>query len=504
MGGGLGALSIPAQTAYDFLPTDKIIPFVEAALRVFDRYGERAKRQKARMKFLIKKWGVEHFLELVQKEWDVLKQQTLDIDPEDFTTVGGRNKQLDRIDIPQTTDYSLWYRTNVIAEKQDDLYAVRIRIPRGDLSSDQARAFGRWAKDYADQDIRITVQQGLLLRNFSAEELPAVYRDLVTLDLALPGAHTIADVTACPGTDTCNLGVTNSTGLAAHLEQNIAQRYEQLITEYDIPIKISGCMNSCGQHMAAAIGFHGSSIKKENLVIPAMQIVLGGGIDQNDQAFIGEKIIKIPTRHVPDAVDAILEHFIEHVEQSEDFIQYYKRLGKKYFYTLLKPFAELGEDPERLLLDWGQEEKYIQAIGVGECAGVVMDLVSTILNDSLERYDWAKDELAKGDFTRSIYWSYTAMVIAAKAALLEEDIACNTQIKIIDDFNTHFVETGIFTLEGASSQKYILALRDEKETPAFAATYLQQAEQFIDQIINWRKEKKAKQTGPVISNYYTA
>ena len=125
------------------------------------------------------------------------------------------------------------------------------------------------------------MNQGLLLRFIQADVLAHVFNRLNELGLAAPGFDSTADITACPGTDTCALGVTNSTGLAQVLEQVIETEYPDLIHENYLKIKISGCMNSCGQHMAANIGFHGSSIKKRPLVIPAMQVVLGGGIDKN-------------------------------------------------------------------------------------------------------------------------------------------------------------------------------------------------------------------------------
>ena len=124
--------------------------------------------------------------------------------------------------------------------------------------------------------MRITVNQGLMLKFVRKKALPYLYSEFEKMGFANPGFDSISDVTTCPGTDTCNLGVTNSMTLAEILEDVIQNEFYDLIFENDIKIKISGCMNSCGQHMAASIGLHGSSIKVGDLVAPAMQIVLGG------------------------------------------------------------------------------------------------------------------------------------------------------------------------------------------------------------------------------------
>ena len=164
-------------------------------------------------------------------------------------------------------------------------------------------------KTYAADDMRVTIQQGILIKYVRPELLPVIYQELDKLNLSRPGAETIADITACPGTDTCNLGVTNSTDISLVLEEMIREEFKELVVENDIAIKISGCMNSCGQHMVANIGFHGSSIKNGTLVIPALQVVIGGGVDDSGKGFIADKVIKLPSKKIPDALKAILQDY---------------------------------------------------------------------------------------------------------------------------------------------------------------------------------------------------
>ncbi|MEM8909956.1 MAG: nitrite/sulfite reductase, partial [Bacteroidota bacterium] len=262
--GGLGAQSIVAQTAYEFLPTDQIIPFMEAAIRIFDRYGEREKRYKARMKFLVKQLGLDGFLELVEQERTAIKHQFVAISPNiALPPIPAANTDETTALAVDQDRFDLWLSTNVFAQKQEGFFAVQLRVPKGDIHAKEARKLAQLVKKWAADDLRITVNQGILLRFVRREALVALFNGLDEIGLARPGFDSIADITACPGTDTCNLGVTNSMGLATKLEEVIAEEYPALIQESNLHIKISGCMNACGQHMAANIGFHGSSIKNK-------------------------------------------------------------------------------------------------------------------------------------------------------------------------------------------------------------------------------------------------
>ena len=503
--GGLGAQSIVAQTAYDFLPDDQVIPFMEASIRVFDRYGERQKRFKARMKYLVKSLGVEGFLELVDKERKALKSQSY---PVDYQSVEGGSSFHDKIPpIAKPSNeikFEKWFETNVFEQKQKDYYGVQLKIHLGDISAEKARKLAYLVKDYAADDIRITVNQGILLRFVRKEALASLFNELEKIGLAEPGFNTIADVTACPGTDTCNLAVTNSTGLSSRLEEVIVEEYPHLINESDIKIKISGCMNSCGQHMAANIGFHGSSIKKDQLVIPAMQIVLGGGVDPSGKGFIAEKVIKLPTKRIPDALRIILDDFEESGFESEYFNDYFQRFGKRYFYDLLKHLADVATLEGNDHFDWGMDAEYKQAIGVGECAGVIIDVVGTIIAEANDKLNLAKEAISKQIYADGIYQAYSSMVIGAKALLLAKDVKCNTQIGIINDFETHYVSTNEFPLD-QDFARLVLQINQNEPSDSFAQKYLDHASDFIKRVVVLReKQLNGGDDKTIIDEYYRA
>jgi sulfite reductase (ferredoxin) len=185
---------------------------------------------------------------------------------------------------------------------------------------------------------------------------------------AAAGFGSVADVTSCPGTDTCNLGISNSTSTALALSEVIEEEFPEFLYNKEIAIKISGCMNSCGQHGMASIGFHGSSLKAKGQVLPALQVLIGGGVLGSGEGRIADKVLKVPSKRGPDVIRAVLNDYKTNATNGETFLNYSQRNGEKYYYDLLKPLASLETLLAEDYIDWGQEEKFATAIGVGECA----------------------------------------------------------------------------------------------------------------------------------------
>ncbi len=508
VGGGLGAQAMLAKTAFEFLETDQIIPFIEAGLRVFDRYGEREKRFKARLKFLVeekKGLGLEKFLELVNEERTALPYKRYEINASLAELTIPEKITVEEPKIQDLEEYDYWLKTNAFEQKQKGFYGIKLKVDLGNINAQTARDLAAIVRKYAADDMRITIQQGVILKYVRPEYLSTLYAEIKKLNLAQAGAETIADVTACPGTDTCNLGVTNSTDISLVLEDLIRKEFKSLVTENDIAIKISGCMNSCGQHMVANIGFHGSSIKNNGLVIPALQVVIGGGVDKTGKGFIADKVIKLPSKRIPAALRALLTDYESNGKEDEYFNDYYQRQGKMYFYNLLKEFALVETLAPEDYVDWGHTEQFVPEIGVGECAGVSLDVVGTIINDAQTKLDQATQALQTRELAATIYDSYNTFVIGAKALLLSEDHHCNTQIGIINDFDREFIESGKFLSNGPFSEQ-VLAINKNEPTETFAEAYHAQAEEFLHSVKTYRQlQLNSNQDEKlVVNNYYKA
>jgi sulfite reductase (ferredoxin) len=480
--GGLGAQPFLAHVVHEFLAEDQIIPYAESVLRVFDRYGERSNRNKARLKYLVQKLGLEEVLRLIEEERIANKSKSFTIDrnsvplPDappllDYAATG----------LEDTLGYQHWLATNVFEQKQEGFYGVYIKVTVGDIRTFKARALVDAIHLYAADEIRVTQNQGLLLKFVRKEALPSLYKELLAIGFAATGFDSLADVTTCPGTDTCNLGISNSMSLAATLEEVVYEEYPDLIFNKDIKIKISGCMNSCGQHGLAHIGFHGSSVKANGKVVPAVQVLLGGGTVGNGIGRVSEKVIKVPSKRATAVLRTVLDDYSAKANPEETFHSYYDRHGKDHFYQLLKPLADLTDLKDEEYVDWGHEETFQTAIGVGECAGVVIDLVATLLLEGEEKLGWAKASYDAGAWADSIYHSYSVLVNTAKASLLDKGVNSSTQAGVIREFDNHYVLSGEVSLEG-SFNDLALQINKNEPTESFATSYLNAAESFYNQI----------------------
>lgn len=483
IGGGLGAQPFLAHVAYEFLPAEELIPFIEASIRIFDRYGERNSRNKARMKYLIGKIGFETFMNLVKEEQPAVQYSSENDPVRDLPEF--YSEEQDSVGISDLFTgnpvYDQWVRTNVIPQKQQGYLAVYAKVSLGDFSSDQARSLAFLLDSLALPELRFTIHQNFQIRGVTAEQLPFIYSQLALLNLADSGFNRLVDITACPGTDTCNLGISNSTNVALELESFIRTAYPELIEETGIKIKISGCMNSCGQHGLAQIGFHGSSIKTKNGTLPALQVLLGGGNTGSGTGRIAEKVIKIPSKRVLKVIRAILDNYLEFHENEELFNEYYDRQGNTYFYNLLKPLADTETVDENEYLDWGQDERFATAIGVGECAGVMIDLVATLFWDAEEKFELAGKAFSESRYADAVYYAYSSGIHGAKAKLIEKGIKCNTQNGILLDFDTH-LGTEFSYSEERSFRDFMLKINKEKATETFAAAYLKEIGELITKL----------------------
>lgn len=487
VGGGLGAQPMLAYTANEFLAEDHVIPFIESVLRVFDRHGERNSRHKARMKFLIQKIGFEEFMTLVNAETKALKNHSFPISDAAAWEVS-EPTQLSDLSAPTSEVYNTWLDTNTFEQKQKGFHGVYVRILNGNISSDTSRSLIDALKGYIGDDIRITINQGLMLKYVPTVNLPYVYQVLKSHDLAAPGANSIANITACPGTDTCNLAISDSTYITSKLEQVIHDEFPNLIHDSQMKIKISGCMNACGQHSMASIGFHGSSLKApDKRVLPALQVLLGGATLGNGEGRIADKVIKVPSKRGPEVLRLVLNNYKENALDGEYFHQYYDRAGENYFYTLIKPLADLSNLVQDDFVDWGASENFATEIGVGECAGVMIDLVATLLFESEEKFDWATAALEDKRWADAIYHAYSVFISAAKALLLDKSVTVSNQTAVINKFEEHFLSTGDFKLDAETFPSLVLQINQNDPSESFAIKYTAHAQAFLKSATAYRQ-----------------
>ncbi len=376
VGGGLGSMPFPAQLLEEFCPVELYLPTAEAVIRLFDRNGERKDKNRARIKYLVAKWGIETFRkEFFDERRQVVatgsgKEAFWKLKLEEYTAPV--LKQPAPTEAPATQPgYDAWLKTNTFEQKQKGYYAVQVRCPLGDINPAQMRKLAKIARAFCGGRLRTTIAQNLLLHWVPQASLKALYAQLSPAGLAMKDAGRIADITRCPGADTCQIAITHSKGLAFEMGKLFENGLAKEAVLQDITIKISGCTNSCGQHHIANIGFHGASKNVEGKAVPHYQLMIGGYTDKDGVAVFGKRIAQIPAKKTPDATKAILEAFKSEHQGSETFLQWVERAGTQKLKDIVAPHTSIpafDQDP-KMYEDLGDPGKLFKLeMGKGECA----------------------------------------------------------------------------------------------------------------------------------------
>jgi sulfite reductase (ferredoxin) len=459
VGGGLGAVPYQAKLYDAFVPEGEILPLAQAISRVFARLGEKRNRARARIKFLIKNLGIEEFKRLVEEE-----RRKLAPDPRwtsYIDTLPAYGEQPLESGAPldggaQPAGFAAWRKTNVYAQRQPGYCVVSVTLPLGDLTSRQMRRLADVARRYVGESVRTTVEQNIVLRWVREADLPALYADLDAIGLGQPGAQGITDIVACPGTDTCKLGIASSRGLASELRNRLlAKSLELDEAVHQLHIKISGCFNSCGQHHIADLGFYGVSRNISGYQVPHFQVVLGGKWEENAAAY-GLPIGAIPSKNIPAVVDRLTERFVRERKGTESFQAFCQRIGKKELKTLLDEFSKVpahGDDPS-YYSDWGDPREFTTGdMGTGECAGEVVSLVEFDLADAERQVFEAQLMLEDGNLAQADRLAYQAMLQAARGLVKTQFLDVGDDpARIAEEFKTRFVDAGLFDKEFASGK----------------------------------------------------
>ena len=433
VGGGLGTTPYQAKLLYEDHPVEELLPAVQSIARVFGRLGEKKNRNRARIKFLVANLGIDEFRAAA---WT--RSARLLPHDERWTSYLPERRRLRRVAGPRgragvaerrrrsprasttgcapTSTASARPATPSRPSPCPSATSPRCRPAQLGRHRPQVRRRRRAHHGGAEHRAALGGRAGPARR--STQELKAI-------DLAAPGAGTIVDVTACPGTDTCKLGIASSRGLAGELRTRLAAKQFELDEAVrGLRIKVSGCFNSCGQHHVADIGFFGNSRKINGVTVPHFQVVLGGRWRENAGSY-GLAIGAVPSKRIPEVVDGITSPLRRpSARASEIFQDYIARLGKKELGAMiaeLKTVPSPDEDPS-YYTDWGDARIFTMGdMGIGECAGEVISKTDLELSFAESIVFDAAVALEDGDLARADERAYAAMVGAARALVRTEN-----------------------------------------------------------------------------------
>jgi sulfite reductase (ferredoxin) len=376
----------------------------------------------------------------------------------------------------------------VYPQRQLGYSAATIQLPLGDFTPQQARRVVALMRKYTGDTLRTTVEQNLLLRWVANEDLPALFGELAQAGLADSGAGGLSDVTSCPGTDTCKLGISSSRGLAKELRRHLAVRAELPDSARNLHVKCSGCFNSCGQHHVADIGFLGVSRNVNGRRVPHFQLVVGGQWENNGRTF-GLAIGAVPSKRVPEAVDRLTEAYATGRIEGEAFQAFAHRVGRKEIKALVSDLTNVPsfeQDPE-FYRDWGDPRVYTTGDqGVGECAGEVVSPTEFALAASERQIFEAQLLLDEGKATEAARRARLAMTGAAECLTRELEPRLGTApAEILQNFRVLLYDTGAFDAAsvGGKFGHYLFrahALHIDSVTLKAAHELIEEAQLFVD------------------------
>ena len=346
-GGGLGRTPVIGHLIREFLPRAELLNYLDALLRVYNRYGRRDNKYKARIKILVRELTPSVFAAEVEKEWSFLRGGEGTVPDEEFTRLERAFAPPDYLPLPlesrelraflaDSKPFAAWHRRNVQPHKQPGYASVTLSLKAtgtapGDLSADQMRAVADLADSYGFGEVRVSHEQNLIFPGVEQRRLHALWEKLRELKLATPNIGLLTDIICCPGGDYCSLANAKSLPVADAIQRRVEDRLDALDYLHDIgelDLNISGCINACGHHHIGHIGILGVDKNGEEWY----QVTIGG--NQGNDARIGKVIgPSFAREQVASVVEKLLEVYLERRIERERFVDTVQRLGVEPFKT---------------------------------------------------------------------------------------------------------------------------------------------------------------------------
>ena len=393
LGGALGAASFIGHLLEDFTFEEQLLSTCMATIRLFDRLGNRDNMARNRMRYLVNEIGWEKFQKMVLKERTIVEmtiseftKNLYQVHFNDSYVPINKSAKFNKLPIVETNistisnGYDRWLHTNVVPQKQEGYFTIFITLGAGDITANQLRSLASLIRKFSSESIaRNTPQQNFAIRYIYANDLPDVYKKLMAIGLANPGALTITSAVGCSGTTSCNLAITNSHRLAKEVQRTLLELGFDVDNDLrNSTIKISGCPNSCGQHEIATIGFFGGAARIENSMAPVYTMLFGGNGSEDGK--LGKAIMRVPAKRVIEVIQKIVELYKTEKSSSETLDMWIDRIINSNgsgnikniddIKTLLTPVTQLPpfEEGQELYQDYGNDIKFVAKTARGECA----------------------------------------------------------------------------------------------------------------------------------------
>ena len=439
-GGGLGANPAVAVKIEEFVTDNEFLEVAEAIKRVFDKYGDRSNKHKARLRYVLRRFGAKEFVKLYNDEREEVRKQGLQGEKPEVRDIAS---MFEFSGSTSESDKQSPLPNNVLPEKAEGLFTIKLRLNLGDIPADDLIKVGQIAENFGQGLVRTTQLQDLLVTGVPRENLENVKSALDSLSINVIGNNK-PKVVACTGAATCKMGLCLSRGLADAISEKLGQNN---IQQSETTIKISGCPNSCGHHYIGSIGFQGKAKRVNGRLMPCYDVLAGANTVEGDGR-LAERIGTVPARKIPDLLTEAFET---------------GAIGKPQLKILVQQYSDSisAQFPDEYYYDYGSQEPFsLAGRGPGECGAGVMDVIKLDIDEAKEAVKAAYKTPATGDKNESVY---KAIVAAARALLFTFGAEPKKDREIFAAFSEHLIKPG---------------------------WVIPQAQQLLDDAIDWRMGDK--------------
>jgi len=467
--GGLGTKPEVGHLLHDFIPADDVYLVATAIKRLFDQHGNRKNRHTARLRFLWNALGEERFRQLYEEQLNLVRGDNLaalliEEIPQSSTLPSFAPEQ------DESPEFEQWKERYVETQKQPGQVSVLIPIFLGNLKNADAIRLAGFLAPFGKFVLRATFGQNLRLRNIPERYLPNVFHLVREVSELVLGPRLVGDSIACTGADTCKLGVCLSKGALSAIAERLKDSSSDLDQIPGFRLNLSGCPNTCGQHMLADLGFYGNVGRKEQQMFPAYMVVAGAEIGEG-KGRLARQIDRVSARDLPEFVHEVLKRWLVRKDSYRSFAAYVDGEGAEEIRAIADRFRNIpayGED-QSYYYDWGATNPFsLAGKGVGECSAGLFDLIEVDLKSARNlREEFRSGEL-QGEGTL-----YSITLRCARALLITRSIEAPTDSAVFQNFRTHFIESGLIgkrfePVIAAAQQKDAVALNQlEDEVFAF-------------------------------------
>jgi sulfite reductase (ferredoxin) len=439
--GGMGSKPAVGHLLHEFISAEKVYLVAESVKRLFDRYGNRKNRNAARLRFLWEQLGESRFLEFYQAEYHAVAQLNPPalvphIIPEAKTVVFIQA-------INNTSSEFITWKTRYCTEQpRKGMFTVLVSVLMGNIRNHDLQDLARFLQDFGEDSIRATFGQNLRLRNIPEEFLGNVYAVVKNISSLSNAPRLLSNAIACTGADTCKLGICLPKGALTAIEKKLNSSGLDLDLVKDFRLNLSGCPNTCGQHMTADLGFYGKALHKEQQLYPAYGIV-AGAIHSDGKARLALPLDQIDAHDLPNFIVDVLRTWIAKKPRFAFFAEYIDAEGAVDIRTICDKYREIPDfdEDKNYYFDWGANEVFsLVGRGVGECSAGLFDLIDI----DLKQVANLQQKLAACDAeSEKQTLLYNIVLLAARVLLITRGIEAPNDDAVFASFLQHFIQAGL-------------------------------------------------------------